>query len=59
MGGIYQGAAAVTLRQGANSGVRLGTYSWLRGMLKPWLLKDFADHVEVCYNYTRDIRWQA
>lgn len=32
IGGIYRGATAVTLRQGANSGVRMGSYSWLKGL---------------------------
>lgn len=32
IGGIYRGATAVTIRQGANSGVRMGSYSWLKGM---------------------------
>lgn len=31
IGGIYRGATAVTLRQAANSGVRMGSYSWLKG----------------------------
>jgi solute carrier family 25 citrate transporter 1 len=29
--GVYRGVTAVTLRQGANSAVRMGTYSWLKG----------------------------
>lgn len=31
LGGIYRGATAVTIRQGANSAVRMGSYSWLKG----------------------------
>lgn len=31
VGGIYRGATAVTIRQAANSGVRMGSYSWLKG----------------------------
>lgn len=30
-GGVYRGATAVTIRQGANSAVRMGVYSWLKG----------------------------
>lgn len=33
IGGVYRGVAAVTLRQGANSAVRMGSYSWLKGIL--------------------------
>jgi solute carrier family 25 citrate transporter 1 len=31
IGGIYRGLAAVTMRQGANSAVRMGSYNWLKG----------------------------
>lgn len=35
IGGIYRGATAVTIRQGANSGVRMGSYSWLKSLSNP------------------------
>lgn len=33
IGGVYRGVVAVTMRQGGNSAVRLGSYNWLKGMI--------------------------
>lgn len=37
LGGIYRGLFAVTIRQSANSAVRMGSYNWMKG--------SYADHM--------------
>jgi len=34
IGGVYRGVFAVTMRQGGNSAVRMGSYNWLKGLVQ-------------------------